>query len=113
MKTTEEIRELINRRRRQILVHSIIYYRMNENLIIDDQWSEWALELETLQNKYPEIAKTCVFADAFSNFDHSTGCNLPLDDPWGNRKAAQLLGFKSIRKWGDKDITIHARNTVN
>ena len=93
MNDVEKIRELINRRRRQILVHSIIYYRLNESLISDDIWSELALELENLQNKYPEIAATCVYADAFLNFDHSTGCNLPLDDPWGLAKARQLLSI--------------------
>lgn len=93
MNDVEIIRELINRRRRQILVHSIIYYRLNESLISDDIWSELALELENLQNKYPEIAATCVYADAFFNFDHSTGCNLPLDDPWGLTKARQLLSI--------------------
>ena len=47
--TDDEILELINRRRRQILVHSIIYYKMNDNLISDNTWSEWALELENLK----------------------------------------------------------------
>ena len=64
---------------------------MNDNLISDSQWAEWALELENLQNEYPDIAETCVYADAFKSFDHSTGCNLPLGDPWGVRKARQLL----------------------
>ena len=36
----EKISELINRRRRQILVHSIIYYKMDKNLIADNAWSE-------------------------------------------------------------------------
>lgn len=89
--THSEIRELINRRRRQILVHSIIYYRLNDSLISDEQWSEWALELEDLQDQFPDIARDCVYAEAFSDFDHSTGCNLPLDDPWGIRKATELM----------------------
>ena len=94
MNDVEKIRELINRRRRQILVHSVIYYRMNDNLISDDQWAKWALELETLQNDYPEIANTCVYAEDFLDFDHSTGCNLPLADPWANYKAKQLISFR-------------------
>ena len=57
--TSEEIAELITRRRRQLLVHSIIYYHMNDNLITDDQWAKWAIELEELQRDYPEIAKNC------------------------------------------------------
>ena len=98
MNDVEKIRELINRRRRQILVHSVIYYRMNDNLISDDQWAKWALELETLQNDYPEIASTCAYAEDFLDFDHSTGCNLPLADPWANHKAQQLISFRDRNK---------------
>lgn len=89
----EEIAELITRRRRQLLVHSIIYYRMNESLISDAIWTKWAIELEKLQHDYPEIAKTCPYADAFEDFDHSTGYDLPLSDPWAVNKAIQLLKY--------------------
>lgn len=88
------IREKINRRRRQILVHSIIYYNMDDSLISDHTWAEWAKELYDLQEKFPEIADTCIYADAFSEFDPSTGYNLPLNDSWGNRKARQLLEYR-------------------
>ena len=57
--TSTQIKELIERRRRQVLVHSVIYYKLNENLITDSQWSMWALELEELQNAYPDIAAEC------------------------------------------------------
>ena len=56
MPSRKSIAELLNRRRRQILVHSIIYYKMNDNLISDSTWSAWATELEELQAEYPEIA---------------------------------------------------------
>ena len=49
MPSRKSIAELLNRRRRQILVHSIIYYKMNDNLISDSTWSAWATELEELQ----------------------------------------------------------------
>ena len=48
----KDVAELLNRRRRQILVHSIIYYKMDDNLISDSAWSAWATELEELQKKY-------------------------------------------------------------
>ena len=50
----EEIIQLINRRRRQVLIHSIIYYRFDENIISDAMWTKWAMELADLQRKYPE-----------------------------------------------------------
>ena len=83
----EKISELINRRRRQILVHSIIYYKMDKNLIADNAWSEWGAELEALQAQY---------AKDFQGFDHSTGYSLPLDDPWAVNKARQLV------QWAEK-----------
>lgn len=91
--TLNQIRELINRRRRQVLVHSVIYYKLNENLIDDATWSKWALELEQLQNRYPKIAAECVLAKEFENFDHSTGMSLPLDNPWAVRTAQYLLSI--------------------
>ena len=51
-----QIAELIQRRRLQLLVHSCIYYAYNENLVTDDTWAKWALELEKLQAQYPDIA---------------------------------------------------------
>lgn len=84
---------IINRRRRQILVHSVLYYRMNTNLIDDDTWSRWALELETLQEQYPEISVQVPYYDAFKDFDHSTGSNLPLDDLWAITTASNLLEY--------------------
>ena len=80
MNNQEKIKELITRRRRQIWVHSIIYYRLDRNVISDAQWSEWALELEELQKQYPDLASECSYADVFKDFDHSTGSNLPLHD---------------------------------
>ncbi len=48
--------------RKKLLVHSIIYYRLNENIISDKKWAEWALELEQLTQEYPHVAQ-----DAFLN----------------------------------------------
>lgn len=89
--TSDQIRELINRRRRQVLVHSVIYYKLNANLISDSQWSACALELEGLQEKYPEIAAECCFSDDFEGFDHSSGMDLPLENPWAVATARYLL----------------------
>lgn len=89
--TSAQIKELIERRRRQVLVHSVIYYKLNENLITDSQWSAWALELEELQNTYPQIAAECCFADEFEGFEHSSGMDLPLENPWAVTTAAYLV----------------------
>lgn len=95
--TDEYIKTLIFRRRQQILIHSVIYYKMNENLISDDQWSKWAVELEELQRDYPELASEVPLAEEFEDFDHSTGSDLPLDNEWANQKARFLLGILGKR----------------
>ena len=65
--TEEQILARINQLRREILVHSVIYYRLNDNIISDEEWSRRAKELYDLQNKYPEIAKKGVYAKDFEN----------------------------------------------
>ena len=100
MPSRKSIAELLNRRRRQILVHSIIYYKMNDNLISDSTWSAWATELEELQAEYPEIAAKVPYAKEFKDFDHSTGMNLPLNDPWAVNKARQLIALKNKGPYG-------------
>lgn len=95
--TDQEVASLILRRRRQLLVHSIIYYRMAESLVSDHQWAGWALELEQLQRDHPAIAATVDLADAFKDFDHSTGYNLPLTDPKWVGKARWLVEERQRR----------------
>lgn len=69
----EEVRSLITRRRRQILLHSYIYYELNDNLIDDTTWSKWALDLEHLQYIFPEESASALYSEEFKGFDHSTG----------------------------------------
>jgi hypothetical protein len=71
-----EIAEKIQRRRYQMLVHSYIYYELDNNLIHDSQWSKWATELAELQSKYPEISNQVIYAEDFEDWDGSTGAFL-------------------------------------
>lgn len=71
-----KIAEKIQQRRYQMLVHSYIYYEMNENIISDSQWSQWAMELVELQHKYPDIAEQVPYADDFADWDGSSGAFL-------------------------------------
>ena len=87
----EEIAALISQRRRQMLVHSFLYYRMGTSLVTDKQFDKWAYELHDLQRQYPEIAAACPYAEDFANWDGTSGYHLPLYGDWVERKAAQLL----------------------
>lgn len=68
-----DILSLINRRERQILVHSYIYYKRNLNIIPDSLWSKWAFELASLIERYPVIFQKSDYSWAFEDFDPSSG----------------------------------------
>lgn len=72
----KSILSLINRRERQLLVHSYIYYELDDSIIPDDQWSKWGFELCSLRDKYPEEYELSEYAMAFRHFDGSTGFDL-------------------------------------
>jgi len=89
-----KIAEKIQQRRLQMLVHSCIYYEMDQNIISDKKWDEWAKELRQLQTDYPDISKQVIWYEAFADWDASTGAFLPLKDEWVVNKAQKVLGRK-------------------
>lgn len=95
-----KIAEKIQQRRLQILVHSCIYYEMNQTIISDKKWDEWARELKKLQEDYPEISRQVEWYAAFADWDASTGAFLPLKDEWVVKKAKWLLNpeIKKLEK---------------
>lgn len=86
------IAELIQRRRLQMLIHSYIYYELNDNLISDSQFDAWGRELAKLQREHPDIASRVCYAEAFKDWDGTTGFHLPRD-AWVVRKAHQLISI--------------------
>lgn len=101
-KASEEdvIKELINRRRRQLTVHSFIYYQLNKNIISDHDFDRWSKELVELQEQYPELAKQCIYHDEFKDFDGSTGFDLPYHYPEFQDDAYKLLDIHKERTSG-------------
>lgn len=85
------IAELIQRRRYQILVNSLLYYELDTTMMEDSRWAELAQDLVRLQREHPEIAEQVIFADAFRDFDGSTGFNLPFKDDQIIQIAARVL----------------------
>ena len=75
-----EVASLIQRRRYQILVHSLIYYELDMNLVSDAQWAEWGLELVKLQKEHPEESSSVIFYQALKDYDASTGYGLHSRD---------------------------------
>jgi NAD-dependent DNA ligase len=93
MKPNQTIKEKIKQRRAQMLVHSCIYYEMNDNIVSDHQWQAWADELEQLQKDHPEECQIGYFDYEFRDWDGSTGNHLPHRHPLVYNKAKWLLDY--------------------
>lgn len=89
----QTIPEKIKQRRSQMLVHSCLYYDMDDSIIDDHTWQRWADELSELQNEYPQHCKIGFFDKEFVGWDGTSGYHLPLRDPWVRNKAAQILSY--------------------
>lgn len=100
MTIVDKIAEKIHRRRRQILVHSIIYYNFDDNLITDAVYDTWARELAQLQRDHPHISELVHYHyEAFKDFTTSTtGFNLPLRDVRANKIAWWLLQDRDSKR---------------
>jgi hypothetical protein len=94
-KMDRRVIEAIARRRRQMLVHSCLYYRMDASVIDDATWTRWAQQLAKLQDKFGH----CIgFYDAaFEDWDGSSGFHLPADQDVA-RVAMRLLAEHNERE---------------
>ena len=89
----QTLSEKIRQRRIQMLVHSYLYYVLDENVISDGKWQEWADELTELQKQ----KKTIGFYDKeFSDWTGATGTHLPFE-PWVIQRAKALLRDKESK----------------
>jgi len=78
---SQETLSLINRRQRQILVHSCLYYQFNENLIQDHVYDAWSKELAELIHDYPDEFRESAYSTVFRDYDGCSGFDLPFSDP--------------------------------
>ena len=90
------IKEIIRQRRAQMLIHSCIYYEMNDNIVSDHQWQKWADELEKLQKEHPEDCKIDFYDWEFRDWDGATGAHLPHRDQWVYAKSLQILEYSKV-----------------
>ena len=92
-----EVLAKITHRRRQLYVHSVIYYRHCASVISDTQFDKWAYELAELQREYPTEAESAVFAAEFAAWDGTSGFDLPWN-PWAERTAEYLIAECAKRR---------------
>lgn len=95
----QTIEEKIKQRRRQMLVHSYLYYEKNVNIVSDSKWSQWAMELVKLQEEYPKESKSVEFYEDFKDWDGSSGAFLKF--PENIKTVAERL-YASHKKIEDK-----------
>lgn len=86
--------ERIEQRRRQLLIHGCIYYRLNTNIIDDHVYDRWSNELVELQAKYPKASEQASYHEYFEDFDGSSGFDLPTHLPEIVGRARWLLEQK-------------------
>ena len=89
--STESIKTKIKQRRAQMLIHSCIYYELNDNIVSDHKWQQWADELQALQEQFPECCAIGFYDNDFKDWTGATGNHLPHRDPWVLRKSMQIL----------------------
>ena len=87
----EQVQSKIRQRRSQMLVHSRIYYVLDENIVSDDTWQKWANELRDLQEQYPQYCKIGFFDREFATWNGDSGAFLPLNDPYVVTKTQQVI----------------------
>lgn len=72
--------EYINFLQRYIIVHSYIYYELNNNVISDKQYDAKSKELVRYKNDYPELWRTSEYYKQFGDeYNGSTGFTLYHD----------------------------------
>lgn len=92
------IEDQINHLRRNIMVHSVLYYRYDQNLKNDYDYDRLGQKLIELQAKYPEASERVPYLlDVFRNYAGTTsGFDLPLDDPYAQRTSLWLLRRRGL-----------------
>lgn len=72
------VREVVRQRRAQMLLHSYLYYSLDQPIVSDHQWQAWANELVEIQAKHGTTFG--YHDDQFADWDASTGYHLKADD---------------------------------
>jgi hypothetical protein len=67
---------------------------MDASIISDDQWQQWADELEVLQKENPKYMKIDFFDHEFKDWDGTTGSHLPHRHPWVHAKSKYILDIQ-------------------
>jgi hypothetical protein len=99
----EGIASLIQRRRRQVLLHSFLYYKQDDPIVSDRVFDRWCRELVSLQEDNPAESESVEYhLDYFRDWDGSSGFNIPFTRQ-DELKAAMIVGYHARRGGGVVD----------
>jgi len=84
----------IERLQRQLILHSVIYYRLNESIWSDTQYDTASQKLVSI--KGTQEFKDSKFYDLFKDFDGSTGYHIALDTPYWISLATRILSYHEL-----------------
>lgn len=74
------MQELINRLQRIIILHSYIYYELDDNVISDREYDLKSKQLVKYKNEYPELWRNSEYYKQFGDdYNGSTGFSLYRD----------------------------------
>ena len=93
--TTQEYIDFLQR---YIIVHSYIYYELNDNVVSDKQYDAKSKELTRLKNEYPDLWKSSMYYQQFGDdYNGATGFTLYHDLDDHQKEIIQSLVPKSVR----------------
>lgn len=81
---------IMSRLRRNVIVHSVIYYNFNRNIISDSEYDQLCVRLYKMQIEHPMLCEHAAFPEDFIDYDPSTGMNFGTH-AWGLQAAERLL----------------------
>ena len=90
------VAEEIKRLRLNVILHSCIYYEMDENIWDDITFDLKCKRLVALLEEYPDVYSDR-FDEFFKDWDGSSGFHFPHRDPWVYGKAAMLVKLHKER----------------
>lgn len=91
----QTILEKINQLEQQILVHSIMYYRLGASIWDDFMYDRKAKELQRLIEANPDEFKASILYNDFKLFSWESGYDLPL---WDSHYTAVALWLVEYHK---------------
>lgn len=93
--TTQEYIDFLQR---FVIVHSYIYYELNNNIVSDKFYDEKSKELTKYKNEYPDLWKSSMYYKQFGDdYNGSTGFTLYHDLDERQKEIIRSIAYSILR----------------